>query len=142
MTISRENRLWGTERIRGELLKLGVVVSSRSVRRYRWRGLRRPPSQTWRTFLANHAHHLWAADLVSPTGKVVGVDARDLDSSPRPLIIRSDVLDRVQYVLRAIRGPNREKMVIGIRKAAAATNRDKPRVAHITEDHCSRIRPL
>jgi hypothetical protein len=20
-------------------------------------------SQTWRTFLANHAHHLWAADL-------------------------------------------------------------------------------
>jgi len=22
----------------------------------------RPPSQTWRTFLANHAHHFWAAD--------------------------------------------------------------------------------
>jgi transposase InsO family protein len=62
-TMSRENRLWGTERIRGELLKLGIVVSNRSIRRYRWRGPTRIPSQTWRTFLANHAHHLWAADL-------------------------------------------------------------------------------
>ena len=61
--MSRENRLWGTERIRGELLKLGIVVSNRSIRRYRWRGPRRPPSQIWRTLLRNHAHHLWAADL-------------------------------------------------------------------------------
>ena len=53
----------GTERIRGELLKLGIVVSNRSIRRYRWRGPTGSPSQTWRTFLANHAHHLWAADL-------------------------------------------------------------------------------
>ncbi len=64
-TLSQENRLWGTERIRGELLKLGIVVSNRSIRRYRWRGPARPPSQTWRTFLANHAHHLWAADLLT-----------------------------------------------------------------------------
>jgi len=63
ITMSRENRLWGTERIRGELLKLGIVVSNRSIRRYRWRGPARSPSQTWRTFLCNHAHHLWAADL-------------------------------------------------------------------------------
>ena len=65
LTMSRENRLWGTERIRGELLKLGIVVSNRSIRRYRWRGPGRPLSQTWRTFLANHAHHLWAADLLT-----------------------------------------------------------------------------
>src|SRR5207245_4893280 len=65
VALSRENRLWGTERIRGELLKLGIVVSNRSIRRYRWRGPRRPPSQTWRTFLRNHAHHLWAADLLT-----------------------------------------------------------------------------
>jgi transposase InsO family protein len=63
MTMSRENRLWGTERIRGELLTLGIVVSNRSIRRYRWRGPAHSPSQTWRTFLANHAQHLWAADL-------------------------------------------------------------------------------
>ena len=61
--MSRDNRLWGTERIRGELLKLGIVVSNRSIRRYRWRGPKRRPSQTWRTFLTQHAHHLWAADL-------------------------------------------------------------------------------
>jgi transposase InsO family protein len=64
-TMSRDNRLWGTERIRGELLKLGIVVSNRSIRRYRWRGPAHSPSQTWRTFLANHAHHLWAADLLT-----------------------------------------------------------------------------
>jgi transposase InsO family protein len=69
-TISRENPLWGTERIRGELLELGIVVSNRSIRRYRWRGPRRPSTQTWRTFLVNHAYHLWAADLFTvPTLK-------------------------------------------------------------------------
>jgi putative transposase len=61
--MSRDNRLWGTERIRAELGKLGVTVSAGSVRRYRWRGPARPPSQTWRTFLANHAAQIWAADL-------------------------------------------------------------------------------
>lgn len=63
--MSRDNRLWGTERIRGELLKLGIVVSNRSIRRYRWRGPGRAPTQNWRTFLRNHAHHMWAADLLS-----------------------------------------------------------------------------
>jgi transposase InsO family protein len=65
MTMSRDNRLWGTERIRGELLKLGIAVSNRSIRRYRWQGPRHAPSQTWHTFLRNHAHHLWAADLLT-----------------------------------------------------------------------------
>jgi transposase InsO family protein len=60
--LSRDNPLWGSERIRGELLKLGVAVSHRSIRRYRWQPPRRP-SQTWRTFLRNHAHTTWAADL-------------------------------------------------------------------------------
>ena len=46
-TVSRENPL-GAPRIRGELLKLGVDETS--VRKYLVRG-RRPPSQTWRTFL-------------------------------------------------------------------------------------------
>ncbi len=54
---------WGTERIRGELLKLGIAVSARSIRRHRRRGPSRPPSQSWCTFLANHAQAIWAADL-------------------------------------------------------------------------------
>ena len=45
------------------MLKLGLVVSNRSIRRYRWRGPMRSPTQTWRTFLRNPAQHLWAADL-------------------------------------------------------------------------------
>ncbi|HKV32671.1 MAG TPA: integrase core domain-containing protein [Candidatus Dormibacteraeota bacterium] len=61
--ISHENPLWGTERIRGELLKLGLVVSNRSIRRYRWRRLRPGDPQRWRTFLANQLRGIWAADL-------------------------------------------------------------------------------
>ena len=53
--MARDNPRWGSERIRGELLKLGIAVSKRSIQRYRRRGPARPPSQTWRTFLANHA---------------------------------------------------------------------------------------
>jgi hypothetical protein len=61
--MARDNPRWGTERIRGELLKLGLAVSNRSVRRYRGRRPTRPPSQTWRAFLRNHAGRIWAADL-------------------------------------------------------------------------------
>jgi hypothetical protein len=61
--MSEENPLWGSERIRGELLKLGITASNRSLRRYRWRGATRPPTQPWRTFLRNHAHAIGAADL-------------------------------------------------------------------------------
>jgi len=59
-----ENPPWGTQRIRGELLKLGIAVSARSIRRYRTRTSNRPPSQTWRTFLSNQAKGIWAADLL------------------------------------------------------------------------------
>jgi transposase InsO family protein len=45
------------------MLKLGLAVSNGSIRRYRWRPAPRPPSQTWGTFLANHAAQIWAADL-------------------------------------------------------------------------------
>ena len=61
--MSRENPLWGTERIRGELLKLAIVVSNRSIRRHRWRGPTRERSQSWRTFLRNQIKGIWAADL-------------------------------------------------------------------------------
>jgi putative transposase len=64
-TMAHDNPHWGSERIRGELLKLGLVVSKRSIQRYRWRGPAGPSSQTWRTFLHNHADHLWAADLLT-----------------------------------------------------------------------------
>ena len=61
--MAHENSRWGAVRIRGELLALGHGVSAASVRRYRLRAQRRPPSQRWSTFLANHRHELWAADF-------------------------------------------------------------------------------
>jgi hypothetical protein len=62
-TMARDNPRWGAERIRGELLKLGIAVSKRSIRRYRWYRRPRPPNQAWRTFLVNHRREIWAADL-------------------------------------------------------------------------------
>ena len=52
-TMRRENPLWGAPRIHGELLKLGIDIGETSVSKYLVRG-RKPPSQTWRTFLENH----------------------------------------------------------------------------------------
>jgi hypothetical protein len=63
--MARENPRWGSIRIQGELRKLGYYVSARSVRRYRRAVRRRPPSQSWRTFLRNHALHMWAADFLT-----------------------------------------------------------------------------
>jgi transposase InsO family protein len=60
--MSRENRLWGAPRIHGELLKLGFEVAESTVSRYMMRR-RGPPSQTWRTFLRNHADAIAAIDL-------------------------------------------------------------------------------
>lgn len=56
------NPLWGAPRIHGELCTLGVAVSERSVSRLLAR-LSRPPSQTWRTFLANHVSALASMDF-------------------------------------------------------------------------------
>ena len=65
--ISLENWLWGAPRIHGELLKLGYEVSQSTVAKYMTK--RRPgSSQTWKTFLRNHAAGIAAMDfLVVPT---------------------------------------------------------------------------
>ena len=59
-----ENRLWGAERIRGELLKLGIRIAKRTVQRYmRSTGPGAPrPGQRWGTFLRNHT--VWACDFL------------------------------------------------------------------------------
>jgi putative transposase len=60
-----DNPLWGAERIRGELLKLGIHVSKRTIQKYARRARpTRPPSQTWRIFLRNHAHEIWSCDFL------------------------------------------------------------------------------
>jgi transposase InsO family protein len=65
--MSKENPLWGAPRIHGELLKLGFEVAESTVSKYMSKH-RGPPSQTWRTFLRNHADTIAAIDLcVVPT---------------------------------------------------------------------------
>jgi Integrase core domain len=65
--MSKENPLWGAPRIHGELRKLGYEVAESTVSKYMVRR-RGPPSQSWRTFLRNHADAIAAIDLcVVPT---------------------------------------------------------------------------
>jgi putative transposase len=65
--MSLANPRWGAPRIHGELLKLGFELSQATVAKYMVRH-RKPPSQTWRTFLANHAKDIVSADFfVVPT---------------------------------------------------------------------------
>ena len=66
-TMAIANPLWGAPRIHGELLKLGLEVSQRTVARLMPRPPK-PPSQTWRTFLQNHLADLVSVDFfVVPT---------------------------------------------------------------------------
>lgn len=73
--LAAANPLWGAPRIHGELGKLGVEVSERTVSRL-LRRTRRPPSQTWRTFLTNHVATLVSIDFFTVstvTGRVLFV---------------------------------------------------------------------
>ena len=66
--MARNNRLWGAERIRGELLKLDIRVCKRTIQKY-LRHVRppRPRGQNWRTFLHNHSAEIWACDFLQVT---------------------------------------------------------------------------
>jgi putative transposase len=64
------NPLWGAPRIHGELLKLGIDVAERTVSRLLPKR-RSPPSQTWRTFLANHIADSVSIDFFTvPTARL------------------------------------------------------------------------
>jgi hypothetical protein len=60
--MARANPLWGAPRIHGELQKLGIEISQATVSKYVVRH-RKPPSQTWRTFLDNHIRSLVSVDF-------------------------------------------------------------------------------
>ena len=74
-TMAAANPLRGAPRIHGELCKLAIAVSERTVSRL-LRRPRRPPSQTWRTFLTNHVATLVSMDFFTVptlTGRVLFV---------------------------------------------------------------------
>ena len=66
--LASENPLWGAERIRGELGKLGLRVAKRTIQTYLPDPRApRPRGQTWATFLRNHAGETWACDFLPVT---------------------------------------------------------------------------
>jgi putative transposase len=66
--MAKDNRLWGAERIRGELLKLGIRVCKRTIQKYmRTVRTHQPRGQKWSTFLLTHAAQIWACDFLQVT---------------------------------------------------------------------------
>jgi putative transposase len=66
--MATNNRLWGAERIRGELLKLDIHVSKRTIQKYMKHARpKRARGQKWKTFLRNHAAEVWACDFLQVT---------------------------------------------------------------------------
>jgi putative transposase len=68
LKMAKANHLWGAPKIHGELLKLGIEISERTVSGLISRHILKPPSQTWKTFIKNHMTDMVAVDfLVVPT---------------------------------------------------------------------------
>ena len=66
--MAANNQLWGAERIRGELLKLSIRVSKRTIQKYMQQiRPKRTRGQTWKTFLRTHAAEVWACDFLQVT---------------------------------------------------------------------------
>jgi putative transposase len=66
--MTTNNRLWGAERIRGELLKLDIHVSKRTIQKYMKQARpKRARGQSWKVFLRNHAAEVWACDFLQVT---------------------------------------------------------------------------
>ena len=64
--MSLANALWGAPRIHGELLKLGIEIAQPTVAKYMAKGARLS-SQSWTTFIRNHASGVAAMDLLVVT---------------------------------------------------------------------------
>jgi putative transposase len=66
--MAAEHPLWGAERIRGELGKLGIRVAKRTIQSYLPPAhAPRPRGQSWAPFLRNHAPDIWACDFLQVT---------------------------------------------------------------------------
>jgi hypothetical protein len=77
-------------------------------------------------------------------GRRAGLSPRDLTPSPGTpevdrltwtVVLRPCLLEVVQHMLRAVSRPDRQKAVVAVLEAAAATHRDEPRIPDLGEDH-------
>ena len=118
------NCLWGAPRIHGELLKLGIAFSERTVSRY-LRGRPTTRSQTWRTFFANHLADrtfIWPSSSTPLTGRPAPFHCRALGRAP-PLTGRVSIgIVRSNAHLVACVSAN----IIFTAQARTSTGRDPP----------------
>jgi putative transposase len=90
--MSRENG-WRATKIHGEPLKLGYDVSQATVEKYMVRPTK-PPSQTWSTFLQNHASDIVACDFFTvPTATFRILFVYFLISHDRRKVLHFNVTD-------------------------------------------------
>ena len=102
--MSLDNPLWGAPRIHGELLKLGFDVGQTTVAKY-IAGRRRPPSQSWKTFLRNHAEGIAALDLfVVPTAELRMLFVLVVVTIDRRLLVAVNVTTRptAEWIARQV----------------------------------------
>ncbi len=74
--MARDNPLWSRRRIASELAKLGHDVSKDSIAKYMPKPAgrpRRPPSQTWKTFMRNHLAGTIAVDFLTVPTVTFGI---------------------------------------------------------------------
>ncbi len=111
--MARDNVTWGEERIAAELLlKLGIRVSPRTVRRYMDRGGGREgdrcwvTGQRWATFVRNHAQALVACDfcvVVTATFRILYVFVALEVGSRRLLHINATAHPTAAWILQQFR---------------------------------------
>jgi len=110
--MARENPAWGEERIANELLlKLGLRVSPRTVRKYLPQLPAAPPGkprgdQRWATFLRNHARFIVASDFcvaVTATFRVLYVLVVMEHASRRLLHINATAHPTAAWTLQQLR---------------------------------------
>jgi putative transposase len=107
-----DNPLWGEERIANELLlKLGLRVSPRTVRKYMPKRLDRGPGkrvqfQRWRTFVRNHAQAIVACDfcvVITATFHILYVFVVIEHASRRLLHVNVTAHPTAQWTLQQLR---------------------------------------
>jgi len=92
--MARDNPLWGAPRVHGELAKLGLVVGESTVSKY-MKQVKPPPSQSWKTFLKNHAHEMVSIDYFSvPTAWMKTLNVLLILSHDRREILAYDVAEK------------------------------------------------
>jgi homeodomain-containing protein len=123
--IATANHPWGAPRIHGELLKLGITVSERTVSRYLPNRLT-APSKTWRTFLANHLGELSFTSTVTSSYTLGDDDVVDGCFAVLP----SSVLQRRVVRLKSVGGCRLASFARTARLLAGVSHRITGTTAH------------